>query len=117
MDLKKTKFNNLSIKWKLLIICVLLVSAPVIAAGTISYKSAEQETFKQIEDQLTEQAIAWKTIVEGQSDVLNREDELIRDECIAISRNVKKMIELTVQTHNQNPSETVVTIFLIKSLR
>jgi methyl-accepting chemotaxis protein len=108
MDLKKTKFNNLSIKWKLLIICVLLVSAPVIAAGTISYKSAEQETFKQIEDQLTEQAIAWKTIVEGQSDVLNREDELIRDECIAISRNVKKMIELTVQTHNQNPSETVV---------
>ena len=114
MELKKTKFNNLSIKWKLLIICVLLVSAPVIAAGTISYKSAEQETFKQIEDQLTDQAIAWKTIVEGQSDVLDREDELIRDECIAISRNVKKMIELTVQTHNQNPSETVVNALFDK---
>ena len=56
MNLKTTKFNDLSIKWKLLIICVLLVSIPVVAAGTISYKSAEQETFRQIEERLQEQA-------------------------------------------------------------
>ncbi len=108
MGWKFKKFQNLSIKWKLLIICVLLVSVPVAAAGTISYRTSERETFQQIEDQLTEQAIAWKTIVQGQSDVLDREDVLIRDECIAISRDVKKMIELTVLEHGETPSASVI---------
>jgi len=108
MGWKGKKFQDMSIKWKLLIICVLLVSVPVAAAGTISYQTSERETFQQIEDQLTEQALAWKTIVQGQSDVLDREDELIRDECIAISRDVKKMIELIVQQHGTSPSASVV---------
>jgi len=108
MGWKAKRFNDMSIKWKLLIICILLVSVPVVAAGTISYRTAEKETFQQIEDQLTEQALAWKTITEGQTDVLEREDELIRDQCIAISRNVKKMIEFTVQQHGTNPSASTV---------
>jgi methyl-accepting chemotaxis protein len=108
MKTRNNIFKNLSLKWKLSLICVVLISVPVSLTGLLNYQAAERETFAQIEDQLEEQAISWKSIVEGQVEVLDREDEMIRDQCIAISRDVKKIIEFTVEEYGTSPSASVV---------
>ncbi len=49
------KIKDISIKWQLLIICILLVSLPIITMGIISYNTLKAETFVQIEEKLTQQ--------------------------------------------------------------
>jgi signal transduction histidine kinase len=90
MNLKMTRFNNLSIKWKLLIICVLLVSVPVIAAGSISYKSAEHETFRQIEERLQEQAVQTKMFVSSVHSEIQTKKE-------AVTTQAQSMVESQAQ--------------------
>lgn len=45
-------FKNVSIKWQLLLICVLLVSVPVITLGVLAYNTSKTGTFNQIEQEL-----------------------------------------------------------------
>lgn len=53
----KFNFKNISIKWQLMIICILLISVPVLTLGVTSYKTSEKETFAQIEDRLSQQVL------------------------------------------------------------
>lgn len=55
--------RNLSIKWQLVGICVVFVSAPVIILGSLSYQLARDETFAQIEERLEQQATQLKMLV------------------------------------------------------
>ena len=114
MGLKNKRFKDISVKWKLLVICVLLVSAPVIAAGTISSKSAEEETFQQIEDQLTEQAIAWETIVEDSAAALEQQDGMIRQQVMEESKDIKTMMEALYEQYDNNPPAEVWNLYLDK---
>ncbi len=50
------KMKNISIRWQLMAICVVLVAVPVITLGFLSYGSARTETFTQIEERLQQQA-------------------------------------------------------------
>jgi len=49
------KLSHLSIKWKLMGICVLLVTIPVVILGELSYKSSEKEIYVSVEQKLKEQ--------------------------------------------------------------
>ena len=49
--------KNLSIKWKLTVTCILLVSVPAITIGIISFNTARKQIYKQIEDSLKEQSV------------------------------------------------------------
>jgi methyl-accepting chemotaxis protein len=49
--------NNLSIRWQLLSICLLLVTLPVIILGTLTYIRAKKVTYEQIEKNLGQQSL------------------------------------------------------------
>ncbi|MFP4567887.1 MAG: methyl-accepting chemotaxis protein [Candidatus Woesearchaeota archaeon] len=57
--------KNISIKWQLLTICILLVSVPIITLGLISYNSVERVTNTQIEQNLLQQAEQLSLVVES----------------------------------------------------
>ncbi|HMA83327.1 MAG TPA: methyl-accepting chemotaxis protein [Candidatus Thermoplasmatota archaeon] len=114
MGLKNKRFRDISIKWKLLLICTLLVSAPVIAAGTLSSKSAEQETFQQIENQLTEQALAWKMIVEDNAAALEQQDGMIRQQLMEEAKDIKTMMEALYEQYDNDPPADVWNLYLDK---
>lgn len=103
---------RMSIKWQLMAICVFLVVVPVVVLGLLSYRSVSQETMKEIEESLGQQSLDWQIISEsyaGQIEgVLEREDQLIRQHVAAISLDVKKMMELTVETYGPTPPRNVV---------
>jgi methyl-accepting chemotaxis protein len=51
------RFRDISVKWQLLMICILLVSVPVVFLGVLSYNTAKTTTYTQIEDMLQDQAL------------------------------------------------------------
>jgi|GEM_PF-2075062 len=51
------KIKDISIKWKLAAICVLLVTVPVITLGVLSYKASEKEIYSSVEQKLKEQVV------------------------------------------------------------
>lgn len=57
--------KNISIKWQLMAICIILVAVPVITLGLLSYRNARNETFKQIEDRLQQQAVQTGLLVKA----------------------------------------------------
>ena len=61
----KIQAKNISIKWQLMAICILLVTVPVLTLGVLSYKNTEKETFNQIEQRLEQQALQVKMLVEN----------------------------------------------------
>ncbi len=58
MKLKKDfRLNDISIKWQLMALCMVLIAVPVIGIGLSSYTAAQTETLKQVERNLQEQAL------------------------------------------------------------
>ncbi|HEX3006278.1 MAG TPA: hypothetical protein VHO90_01550, partial [Bacteroidales bacterium] len=49
--------HNVSIRWQLLSICLLLVTLPVIILGMLTYSRAKKVTFEQIEKNLGQQSL------------------------------------------------------------
>lgn len=64
------KFKDISIKWQLLGICIMLVSVPVLVLGTLSYRNTKKETFEQIESRLRQQAQQVKLLVKSTYQVI-----------------------------------------------
>ena len=48
---------NLSIKWKIISVCILLITIPVVTLGVLSYRSSEKEISTFIGKSLTEQTL------------------------------------------------------------
>ncbi|MDM8516684.1 Cache 3/Cache 2 fusion domain-containing protein [Desulfobacterales bacterium HSG16] len=57
--------KNISIKWQLISICILLVAVSVIILGTLSYRFVRQETFDQIEGRLRQHALLIKQLIQN----------------------------------------------------
>ena len=51
------QLKNISIKWQLMTICILLVALPVSIFGLLSYSAVRKDTFNQIEQRLQQQAL------------------------------------------------------------
>jgi|GEM_PF-401898 len=49
--------KNVSIKWQLMLVCIMLVSIPTISLGVISYNSVKNELYSQTEISLNQQAM------------------------------------------------------------
>lgn len=61
----KIQTKNISIKWQLMAICIILVAVPVISLGILSYRKVRTETFQQVEGQLQQQALQTQLLVEN----------------------------------------------------
>ena len=61
----KVQLKNISIKWQLMTMCVLLVAVPVSTFGILSYKAVRRDTFQQIEQRLQQQSQQVKLLVES----------------------------------------------------
>ena len=48
------KLRNLSLKWRLVWLCVLLVTFPAVSVGYLSYRSSEKELYRSVEKKLHE---------------------------------------------------------------
>ena len=59
------KMKDISIRWQLMAICILLVAVPVITLGVMSYRNVRNETFSQIEERLQQQSLQSKLLVES----------------------------------------------------
>ena len=105
------KGKGTSIRWQLMIVCIVLVTIPIVALGVLTYMSSQQRTLQDIEERLGQQSLDWQTITQIYADqittLLEREDELIRNQVAAISIDVKKMMELTVEQYGANPPDAV----------
>ena len=73
------KINNISIRWQLMAICILLVAVPVIVLGIMSYQNVRQETFSQIEERLQEQALQLKLLVRGTYEEIQTQEKNMRE--------------------------------------
>ncbi len=76
------RFDIYSIKWKLLAICILLVTVPTIALGLLNYRSLEKNAYDDIEADLGRIATDWQIMtyayIEQMERVLKREEALVR---------------------------------------
>jgi methyl-accepting chemotaxis protein len=61
----KMKLNDISIRWQLMVICILLVAVPVATLGIMSYRNVQSETYSQIEERLQQQALQLNLLVES----------------------------------------------------
>lgn len=88
------KLNDISIKWQLIVLCLVLISIPIVALGTISYQSAREEILVSVEANLNSQSLAWEKIIDEHIlqvvDIDEREDRMIRDQINFISLSALK---------------------------
>ncbi len=103
------KIQNISIKWQLMIICIILVTLPTITLGIINYNTHKSETYHEIEERLTLTANDWKITTQSyitQMDrVLKREEFLVQKRLESISLDAKNMVESVYEQFNGTPSE------------
>jgi methyl-accepting chemotaxis protein len=70
------KLSNISMKWKLMGICVLLVTVPVVALGWLSYNSSKQEIYVSVEQRLREEVIIIDNCIGTEVERVGRKEEL-----------------------------------------
>lgn len=106
---RKTFF---SIKLQIMTISIILIVLPVVSVGFLSYTSVQKTTIEAIEENLGKQSISWQNIASSYvmqiENILEREDELIRQQVAAISLDVKKMLEMTVEQYGPNPPPDII---------
>ena len=93
---------------KLIVLFIILTLIPSTVVGAFAFNSINNSIRTGIQERLMDQARDWKNIIEARIAQIDREDEMIRDECIAISNDVLSMVELTVQEYGTTPSASVV---------
>lgn len=78
------KIADVSIRWQLMAICLVLLIVPVMVLGGMSYRAAKRETFAQIEQRLTQQALQVKMLTKNvyQDIQANKKSELERAKSI-----------------------------------
>ncbi len=105
--LKRLRLSRISIKWKLLIVCVILMTIPAVALGLLSYRTFKKEAYTSIETQLQFIARDWQKMtlsyIEQRDRVLKREEHLVRQRLESIAIDVYKMLEFSHEAHGPNP--------------
>ncbi|HYD02975.1 MAG TPA: cache domain-containing protein [Alphaproteobacteria bacterium] len=90
--------QDISIKWQLLAISIILVTIPVIIFGNISYNISEREIYREVEEKLALQASDWKIVTESyikqNERILAREDVLVKQRLSAIAIDVTHMLQV-----------------------
>ena len=92
----KTIFG--SIKWQLLVICLILVSVPIVVLGLLTYNTFRDEMYHNTEKELIAIAKDWYILAEAYSlmedRILKREEYLVGKRLESIALDVKGMMTL-----------------------
>lgn len=106
---KKKKY--FSIKWKLLLVSIFLVTVPTTSLGILSYNTFYKEAYKRSEGELSIIIKNWQIITKSYIDqmdrVLRREEVLVEKRLDSIAMNVKRMIELANTNSGENWSAEI----------
>jgi len=85
------RLSTVSIKWQLMVACILLVALPVITVGSLIYHYLKQDTFEQIEKDLEQQVLL-------------------------IQRNIQSVYEVAKESQSEDMTEKEYQEILIDSL-
>jgi len=66
------KLSDISIRWQLLFLCVVLVTVPIVILGTLTYEAIKTETLRQVEDGLRDNVEIAHNDIESYYDLLER---------------------------------------------
>ena len=99
------KFNIYSIKWKLLAICILLVTLPTIILGVLSYNTFKTNAYQEIETYLSRISNDWQMMtrahIEQLERVLKREEVLVRQRLTSVALDVCTMLSFVAGQYPQ----------------
>ncbi|MFW5747095.1 MAG: methyl-accepting chemotaxis protein [Nanoarchaeota archaeon] len=106
--------NDISIRWQLMIICVLLVSLPVIILGVLSYNQAQQATFDQVEHQLEAETIQLELYVESVlSEVQTFEEKSIAQAESMVGEQAKAVYEMAYAVDNSERLKNAIANIVV----
>ncbi len=74
------RLGDLSIRWQLMVMCLLLVAVPVIILGTINYSIMERDIFGQVEEKIREQSLQFRTIIDSTMAQVDDRNQQVTDE-------------------------------------
>ena len=81
---KKKKY--FSIKWKLLLVSVFLVTVPTISLGVLSYKTLREEAYKNVKEDLAIIVKNWQITTKSYIDQMDRVQLSVKPIFIACNR-------------------------------
>jgi signal transduction histidine kinase len=87
-----------SIRWRLLTLCITLVTVPTLIVGTLAYTTLSQETMKTLDEKLAQTATNWRitaySYINQEDRILRREESLTKQRLAAISLDTVKFLEI-----------------------
>lgn len=93
----------ISIRWKLVCLCVAMVTIPCVILGGLGYKTLKEQAFRNVEKDLRIIASDWKRITESyiqqNKRVLRREEVLVQQRLESVAGDVHIMLESFHQEH------------------
>ncbi len=108
------RWNNISIKWQLLVMCILLVSIPVIVLGVLSYNTSKQETFLQIEDRLKQQSLMLKEVVNSAYSEIQTNNEASDKQAKAVvSEEAEAIYQLIYNVDNEERLKNAIAKLVV----
>ena len=92
--------SKTSVRTKMIAFALTLTIVPMLILGTVSYLVLERTSLRQIEENLGKQSLIIKHVVENRvsalKSLLNREEEMIREQIGGIVSNVATMAEIGI---------------------
>ncbi|MEM3731131.1 MAG: methyl-accepting chemotaxis protein [Candidatus Bathyarchaeia archaeon] len=114
MKLKIKRLKDLSLKWQLMAICVLLVTVPVVTFGYLSFSIVQADTFRQIEDRLRAQALDLKHFVESVYSEIEMYNNSIQEQAKAIITSQAEAVYHFIKNYEGDEETLKNTIAEIK---
>jgi methyl-accepting chemotaxis protein len=106
--------RNLSIKWQLMAICVVLVAVPVACLGYTTYNSSRATTIQQIENRLQQQALELKLFVNSVYNEIQENNQSIDNQANAIVSSEAEAVYRFITAYEGDNNTLKNTIAAIK---
>lgn len=98
----------ISIRWKLVSLCVAMVTVPVVILGLLSYNTLRMQAYENIEADLQIIVSDWKKIIESYIEqkkrILKREEILVQQRLISVAEDVALMLDVFNQEYGNTPT-------------
>jgi|GEM_PF-722380 len=91
--------GNISVKWQLIIICVLLVALPVITLGVLSFNNSKQTILDNTEEALKIQCINWSIVTQLYYDLIEENKRVAKDTTERIIVSQASKVSQLIQNH------------------
>ena len=91
--------GNISIKWKLIIICVLLVTVPIVILGILSFNNSKQVMLNSVEQTLKIQCLDWSIIAQSYHDLIAENRRVAEDTTEGIIASQASRVLEQIENH------------------